>query len=219
MFLSSLGSGLKELYKSHTFIIDLCQVTSIGVNKTIVMSYPSWNITVWHENETKTDSFMASNGYFTEERARSEANLYKIYQTYPCYRAKKDISTVQWKWQWKKPSKWLASLYLLHGISLLTTAISIQMLRERFGQELQTEQQPTAISLNVFNVEFNSASTNDLFRALSIIQEINRYVLVILYVIGTCGAWLNIITFLQKQLRVLPWAMLALHYPIAYDVL
>ncbi|CAF1098349.1 unnamed protein product [Adineta steineri] len=47
-------------------------------------------------------------------------------------------------------------------------------------------------------------SFNDLVRTVNILQEMDPYVCLILYVIGTCGAVLNIITFLQKQLRIKP---------------
>ncbi|CAF1413241.1 unnamed protein product [Adineta ricciae] len=47
----------------------------------------------------------------------------------------------------------------------------------------------------------------DVIRTINILNEMNKYVYVLLYILGTCGAALNMITFLQKQLRNKPCAV------------
>nr|ACD54824.1 gastrin releasing peptide receptor-like protein [Adineta vaga] len=49
-----------------------------------------------------------------------------------------------------------------------------------------------------------SKSIFDLIRTLAILNEMNKYVYILLYIFGVCGASLNIATFLQKQLRNKP---------------
>jgi hypothetical protein len=56
-------------------------------------------------------------------------------------------------------------------------------------------------------VNSTKTSIDDVIQTIEILQTMNKYILVILYFIGVCGASLNIITFLQKQLRVNPCAV------------
>ncbi|UJR23461.1 hypothetical protein I4U23_026463 [Adineta vaga] len=44
----------------------------------------------------------------------------------------------------------------------------------------------------------------DVVRTVHRLEQIHKYMVIILYSIGICGACLNIITFLQKQLRINP---------------
>jgi len=71
-------TGLKELYKIHTFVIDQCQVKSIDLKIRYSLFCPRWNFTVLHENQTRNASLIASTGFRTESRAWSVANEYNV---------------------------------------------------------------------------------------------------------------------------------------------
>jgi hypothetical protein len=61
--------GIKELYKTHTFVIGQCQIKSIDLIPGNHGFYPRWNITALHENQTKHDTLIASTFFFIESRA------------------------------------------------------------------------------------------------------------------------------------------------------
>jgi hypothetical protein len=70
--------GLKELYKTRTFVIHQCQVKSIDLKTRQGYFYPLWNITVLYENQTRDDSLIASTGSSTNGQAWRSAYAYKV---------------------------------------------------------------------------------------------------------------------------------------------
>ncbi|CAF1461257.1 unnamed protein product [Adineta steineri] len=72
------AAGLKELYKSHTFVFHHCQVKSIDVKIIKSGYYPQWNITVFNENQTKDDNLIALHRSFLKSQAWNRANQYKV---------------------------------------------------------------------------------------------------------------------------------------------